>query len=70
MEEIEIGEEVIIIETAWESDKKYNGAILKLREKETRQWWATCHVRKGSKPKDYVPVKSYARATPLMKALF
>jgi hypothetical protein len=64
-----IGEEVVIVETAWIDDSVfYIGYVGTLISLETHMEWATVKtpdmVEQG-----YVAVKHYAKATPLLKAL-
>jgi hypothetical protein len=70
MSDIEVGEEVIVLAGGgiFPTDDRYAGFVGKLRTKETYDHYATvhCHTRLG----DYIVVTAYARATPLLKALF
>jgi hypothetical protein len=67
--ETEIGEEVVILKTAWQDDSDvYTGRVGVLLNFETECEFATVKTPEMSE-ESYVAVISYSRATPLIKAL-
>jgi hypothetical protein len=64
LEEIEVGEEIIITQVFWGADDHYVGRVFPLAEKESKESWAICFDGTA-----VIVVTTFVRATPLLKAL-
>jgi hypothetical protein len=67
LEEIEVGEEVLILEA---NSERYIGNVYKLKSLENAFEWATCHNPDLFNQDRDIVVRRFIRATPLLKALF
>lgn len=69
LEEIKVGEEILILEVVWEMDAAYVGSVRTLKGKETGKVYATCYKSPTDIHRGLIVVKRFIKSTPLLKAL-